>query len=428
MNKYLVLLIGVFGSAFGQVPEPVGPQTRPVLLLNGIAHVGDGTRIERSAIAFENGTITWVSAHDVFRGDVSRYEVVDVSGQHVYPGLILPASRVGLEDVEALRPTRDFREVGELNPHIRSLIAYNTDSELIPTARYNGVLLAQVAPEGGVISGTSSIMMLEGWNWEDAVYAADEGIHVRWPARPKPDDKKAVKAHADKLHNLKQFLSEARTYAKTSARAPLKKNVKLEAMRRAFGDQAKLYIHVHHHKDILEALQFFFSEDIRNVVLVGASDAGYVADFLLEHHVPVLVAYPHRLPARIDEAVDAPYRLPAELHKKGLLVGLTHYHRHGSVRNLPFVAGTVAAYGLDKEEALRLVTSNTAKILGIESRTGTIAVGKDANIVVSKGDLLDMKSNQVRVAFVQGKRIQLKAKQEMLYERFMRKYNKTPKY
>ena len=157
-------------------------------------------------------------------------------------------------------------------------------------------------------------------------------------------------------------------------------------------------------------------------MLVGAEDAWYVADFIKEQNIPVLLDEVHSLPRRTDEDIDMPYRLPGLLHQKGILVGLT-YNSLQSSRNLPFFAGTAAAYGMDKEEALKLVTSNTAQILGIGGTTGTLKAGLDANLVVSKGDLLDMRGNDITHAFIQGRQLNLDGKQQALYERFKAKYD-----
>ena len=182
--KYIIaacLLIA--GQAKAQVPEPVGAQEKPILLMNGTAHIGNGQVIENSFVTFENGKITNVGDAAVVRLDMTKFEVINIAGKHVYPGLILPNTTLGLEDISAVRASIDSEEVGDLNPHVRSLVAYNTDSEVIATLRYNGILLAQSTPQGDLVTGTSSIMMLEGWNWEDAQYKADDAIHLNWPTK-----------------------------------------------------------------------------------------------------------------------------------------------------------------------------------------------------------------------------------------------------
>ena len=142
-----------------------------------------------------------------------------------------------------------------------------------------------------------------------------------------------------------------------------------------------------------------------------------------ENNLPILLNNLHRVPSRNHEDVDLPYKLPYLLQKEGILVGLTASGSLHSQRNLPFLAGTAAAYGLDKEEALKLITYNNAKILGIDNVTGSLLKGKDANIIISKGDILDMKTSIIEHAFITGRKINLDGKQQVLYERFKRKYS-----
>lgn len=431
--KTLITIIAIaVGSilitdASAQVPEPVKDQSGPIILMNGVAHLGNGELIENSAIAFENGKITLVGDARVMRLDLLKYEVVDVAGKHVYPGLILPNTTLGLEEISAVRATLDNSEVGAMTPNVRSLVAYNTDSELIAALRYNGILLAQPTPEGGIIMGTSSIMMLEGWNWEDAAYLKDDGVHLDWPSKMfgarwwmGETSGRANPNYAKVIGEVEQFMYEAKAYAELST--PKVINLKLEAMKGVISGEQRLFIHADTRDEILESVTLAKRMGIPNIVLVGARDAHYCMSFIKQHNVPVLIDMVHRLPSREGEDVDLSYKLPGLLHKEGIMVGLT-YPSLQSSRNLPFFAGTTAAYGLEKEEALKLVTSNTAEILGIGELTGTIAEGKDANLVVSEGDLLDMRTSKVQQAFIKGRNINLDGKQQLLYDRFKRKYS-----
>lgn len=410
-----------------QVPEPVADQNGPIILMNGVAHLGTGEIIENSAIAFENGKITLVGDARVMRLDLSKYEVVDAAGKHVYPGLILPNTTLGLEEISAVRATRDHTEVGEITPNVRSLVAYNTDSELIAALRYNGILLAQPTPRGGVITGTSSIMMLEGWNWEDATYVKDDGVHMDWPSKMYgarwwmgETSGRENPGYGETVTRVEQFMEEAKAYSRLTN--PEVTNLKLEAMKGVISGEQRLFIHADARDEILESITLAKRMGIPNIVLVGARDAYYCTSFIKEHNVPILLDMVHRLPSREDEDVDLSYKLPGLLHNQGIKVGLT-YPSLQSSRNLPFFAGTAVAYGLDKEEALKLVTSNTADILGIGTMTGTISEGKDANLVVSEGDLLDMRTSKVQHAFIKGREIELEGKQQLLYDRFKRKYS-----
>ena len=163
---YIFLVQMAVSLSYSQVPIPAKEQDKAIMLKGATAHIGDGSVIENAMIGFDKGKLTVVMADASM--DVSGYEVVDVSGKHIYPGFILPNSVVGLQEVGAIRAMSDFNERGSFNPSIRSVISYNTDSEYIPTFRFNGVLLAETTPRGGLVSGTSSVMEMEGWNWEDA--------------------------------------------------------------------------------------------------------------------------------------------------------------------------------------------------------------------------------------------------------------------
>lgn len=434
MKKFLILFLVLLNvKLFAQVPEPVNDQTKPVLIYNAFIHIGDGNTIQNGFVSFDNGKITDVSSEDLDleSGTYNNFLKINANGSHLYPGLILPNSKVGLEDISAVRATVDHTEVGELNSNIRSLIAFNTDSEVISTFRYNGILLSQVVPDGSFVTGNSSIMMMEGWNWEDAAYKIDDGMHVKWPRKTYPPSRWSGQTsfrdnpnYKSSVDMINKFLIDSRSYFNLNGDENKEVNLKLEAMVDVFNGKKKIYLHVGSREQIIESVQMFQKHGINDLVLVGANDALYAIDFILENDLPVLLNNLHRVPSRNHEDVDLPYKLPYLLQKEGVLVGLTASGSLHSQRNLPFLAGTAAGYGLGKEEALKLITSNNAKILGIDNVTGTIMVGKDANIIISKGDILDMKSSVIEYAFITGRKINLDGKQQILYDRFKRKYSK----
>ena len=434
MKKFLILFLVLLNvKLFAQVPEPVNDQTKPVLIYNAFIHIGDGNTIQNGFVSFDNGKITDVSSEDLDleSGTYNNFLKINANGSHLYPGLILPNSKVGLEDISAVRATVDHTEVGELNSNIRSLIAFNTDSEVISTFRYNGILLSQVVPDGSFVTGNSSIMMMEGWNWEDAAYKIDDGMHVKWPRKTYPPSRWSGQTsfrdnpnYKSSLDMINKFLIDSRSYFNLNGDENKEVNLKLEAMVDVFNGKKKIYLHVGSREQIIESVQMFQKHGINDLVLVGANDALYAIDFILENDLPVLLNNLHRVPSRNHEDVDLPYKLPYLLQKEGVLVGLTASGSLHSQRNLPFLAGTAAGYGLGKEEALKLITSNNAKILGIDNVTGTIMVGKDANIIISKGDILDMKSSVIEYAFITGRKVNLDGKQQILYDRFKRKYSK----
>ena len=434
MKKFLILFLFLLNvKLFAQVPEPVNDQTKPVLIYNAFIHIGDGNTIQNGFVSFDNGKITDVRSEylDLESDTYNNFLKINANGSHLYPGLILPNSKVGLEDISAVRATVDHTEVGELNSNIRSLIAFNTDSEVISTFRYNGILISQVVPDGSFITGNSSIMMMEGWNWEDAAYKIDDGLHVKWPRKTYPPSRWSGQTsfrdnpnYKPSVDMINKFLIDSRSYFNLNGDENKKVNLKLEAMVDVFNGKKKIYLHVGSREQIIESVQMFQKHGINNLVLVGANDALYAIDFILENDLPVLLNNLHRVPSRNHEDIDLPYKLPYLLQKEGVLVGLTASGSLHSQRNLPFLAGTAAGYGLGKEEALKLITSNNAKILGIDNVTGTIKVGKDANIIISKGDILDMKSSVIEYVFITGRKVNLDGKQQILYDRFKRKYSK----
>lgn len=410
-------------------------QNKSVLIMNGIAHLGTDGVIQNSIIGIKDGKIVLVldASRLVKEYDKTGYdEVIDATGKNIYPGFIAPNSTLGLVEIEAVRATRDQSEIGTSLPNVRSLIAYNTDSKIIPTVRSNGILLAQVTPRGGMISGTSSIMMLDGWNWEDAVYKIDDGIHLNWPkliSRKLIDEDGGVygpyeknKEYVKQTNDLKKLFDDAKAYNESSAKEEA--NIRFEALKGLFDGTKTLFIHSDNVKEIVEAVNFIKQYQLKRVAIVGGKDSWMVTDLLKQNDIAVVVARVHSLPEHPEDDVDASYKLPYLLQKAGVLFCLNNEGDMEAMgtRNLPFLAGTAAAYGLTKEQALKSITLNTAKILGIDKTTGSIEEGKDANLFISTGDALDMRTNNVVRAFIKGKSIDLNNDQKELYLKYKTKY------
>jgi imidazolonepropionase-like amidohydrolase len=420
-----IILTVVACTAYAQPNiAPAKAQTQAIALVGATLHIGNGTVIENGIIVFDKGKITAVG--DGKTALPQNANVVQVTGKHIYPGFIAPANGLGLTEVESVRATRDIQEVGFINPHVRSIIAYNTDSRIIPTVRSNGVLLSQPAPEGGLVSGTSSIVQLDAWNWEDAAYKADMAIHFNWPTSRIRTSRRAGAAVSEEqqkeryqrqMAELQNYFEEAKAYAELSK--PKVFNARFDAMKGLFTGTKKAFVNVSAQKDIIIAVKFFEGFGIKPVLL-GADEAIQVAGFLKEHQIPVIVNESHALPANDDDDVYLPYKNAALLHQAGILIAMS-IEGYWQQRNLPFMAGTTAAYGLSKEEALALITSNTAKILGIDKQTGTLEIGKDANIIISEGDALDMRTNNISKAYIQGRDINLDNVQKQLYKRYAEK-------
>lgn len=435
MKKIIIIIAAAFCISSVRAQEdvyPVKSSTGLVFITHATIHVGNGQVIENGTIKISNGKIEQVGAGLTAPADA---KVFDVKGRQVYPGMILPITDVGLKEIgNGVRGSNDFQEIGEYNPSVRSIVAYNTDSKIINTLKANGILLACIVPAGGVISGSSSVVQFDAWNWEDAAYKMENGIHLNLPsfivrfgrrgggfpglpgtaALPDP-----VKEALDKIDDIKDFFSQAKAYLQEAVHKET--NLKYEAVKGLFDKKQKLFIHADQVKQMLVAIDFV-KEFGFDVVLVGASESWQIADLLKQNNIAVILNQEHSLPATEDDDVDQPYKTPAVLQKAGVLFALNDDHEESRYRNLAFNAGTAAAYGLTKEQALQAITLNAATILGVADKTGSIEAGKDANIIVSEGDLLDMKSSIITQAFIQGRLVSLDNKQQQLYERYKYKY------
>ncbi|MBL7707849.1 MAG: amidohydrolase family protein [Chitinophagaceae bacterium] len=441
--KKILLAISVFcflGATAQETVLPAKPQKGLIFIKNATIHVGNGKVIENGTIKIKDGKIEEVGANVAIpAGDV---QVFDVKGKHVYPGLILPTSNLGLVGINSVRATQDVREIGDMNPNVRSLVAYNTDSKVINTLRSNGILLANVVPEGSFVAGTSSVVQLDAWNWQDAAYKSDAGLHVYMPTlMPRPNFGRfggggggggpqapaadPVKEGLEKIEGLKTFFKQAKAYLGETKHEET--NLKFEAVKGLFDKKQKLYVHANTAKQILVALDFV-KEFGFDMVIVGGSDSWQLADLLKKNNVSVILQQPHSLPTGEDDDVDQPYKTAAALQKAGVLFAISDDDAQTRGRNLAFNAGTAAAFGLSKEDALAAISLNAAKIMGMGDQTGSIEVGKDANIVVSEGDILDMRTSNVTDAFIQGRKIDLTDKHKLLNERYEQKYDlKKPK-
>jgi imidazolonepropionase-like amidohydrolase len=439
MKKIFLIIFSLYFTMIAKAQETVYPaekQSKPVFISNATVHVGNGQVLQNASILIVDGKISQVGSNLTAPAGA---QTIDAQGKHVYPGLILPVSNLGLLEFPSVRATNDVAEIGELNPNIRSIVAYNTDSKIINTLRSNGILLANIVPEGGLISGSSSVVQLDAWNWEDAAYKTDAGIHFRMPtlmARPRgfggfgggsgPNQPQGdpVKEGLDKIEGIKSFFREAKAYSAEPSHDQT--NLKFESVKGLFDKKQKLYVHANTVKQMLVALDFV-KEFGFDVVIVGGSDSWQIADLLKQNNVSVVLGQPHSLPTLEDDDVDQPFKTAAILQKAGVLFSINDDDGQTRGRNLPFSAGTASTYGLTKEEAIQAITLNAAKILGVSDKTGSIEVGKDANIIISEGDILDMKSSMVTHAFIQGRKISLDDKHKQLNERYKHKYGiKSP--
>lgn len=408
---------------------PAPKQAQPIAITGATVHIGNGQVLNNATVVMTDGKITAVGTNISIP---SGAQIINAQGKQVYPGLILSSSNLGLVEIGSVRASNDVKEIGEMNPDVRSIVAYNTDSKVINTLRSNGILLANIVPEGSLLSGTSSVVQLDAWNIHDAAYKTDQGIHFNMPSlMPRPrgfggfrgagpnQTIDPVKEGLDKVDMVMSFFRQAKAYNASGKHDET--NLKFESVKGLFDKSQKFYVHANTVKQMLLALNFV-KEFGFDVVIVGGSDSWQIADLLKQNNVSVILNQMHSLPTLQDDDVDQPYKTPAMLQKAGVTFAINDDDGQTRGRNLMFNAGTAAAYGLTKEQALEAITLNAAKCLGIDKQTGSIEVGKDANIIISDGDILDMRTSQVTDAFIQGRHINLDDKQKQLNEKYLKKY------
>lgn len=412
------------------VSNTVSAQEKSILLLNGFLHKGNGEVIASAHIGIRNGKITELKNSLASTYKKEEWDtIVDLMGKHVYPSFIAPNSTLGLTEIDAVRASRDFAEVGVYNPHVRAQIAYNVESKVISTVRTNGVLIAQASPRSGDITGSSSIMFLDGWNWEDATLLKDDGIHVNWPSSlqgggwwAEPAPKTRNEKYDEQKKALFDFFTLAKAYADASKKA--EKDIRLEAMADCFNGTKRVYFRANDIQELLDVIDFAKHFGLKYPVIVGGYDSHLIGKRLKDSGIPIMLGRTHALPQHEDDPIDLPFRLPAILKELGIKFCLQNEGDMEAMnaRNLPFQAGTAMAYGLSEEEAIRAITLDAAEIMGFSKEYGSIEIGKSATLFVSEGNALDMRSNNVTLALIRGKLMPLTNFQQELYQRYSEKY------
>ena len=440
MKKIILLNVLFLNLIFSQ-QTPAPTQDKSVLIFGGITHVGDGQIINNSVIGFTDGKIDLIASSEENWTDKllnmfsdsnnKKYDtIIDASNHHIYPGIIALNSNLGLVEVDAVRASVDDDEAGIYLPEIRSIIAYNAESKAVESMRPNGVLVAQIAPNGGVISGSSSVVQLDAWNWEDAVIKYDQGLHINWPSpytfgRWWLGEDRGLKANNNynkQVNDLKEFFDKS----KANMNLDKSMNLKSRSMKAIFEGESTVYLYADDEKEIVDGVLFFKKFGINKIVIVGASEAKNQLDFIKENNIPVVVKQPYRFPQSVDSDPRETFMLAKKMIDKGILVSIDPSgapQSRVSIRNLPFYAGSFSSYGIDKEIALSMITHNPAKILGIDKDFGTLEVGKSATLFISKGDALDIISNNVTHAFISGRNLSLETHQTRLWRRYSNKYS-----
>lgn len=410
------------------VPNPATPQERTIALVGATVHPVDGADIANGTIVFSGGKITAMGAGVAIPDDAER---IDVSGKHVYPSLIDANTQIGLSEVGSIRATVDASETGSINPNVKAEVAVNPESEIIPVTRSNGVLLALSCPSGGVISGTSALLRLDGWTWEDLTHTAPIAMHLNWPRmRPvtawwnQDSDETQLERRDEQLKAVRQAFADARSYwtAKKASGAAVEFDSRWEAMIPVLEGRLPVIVESDDIQQIQAVVAFAEAEKIK-IIVRGGYDAPLCAELLKKNNIPIIVDGIHRLPTRDDDPYDTPFTVPERLRASGVKYCITGGGGASNVRNVPYHAATAASYGLPRDEALKAITLYPAQILGVADRVGSLAVGKDATLFVADGDILEIPTH-VEHAFIDGRKIDLTDKQKVLWEKYKEKYRR----
>jgi len=426
----LALVTASTVSAHDNAPAPMPSQA--IVFINAEIHPQSGPAITQGRLRFEAGKITAVGTSEVA---TTNAEVIDLAGRRVYPGMLSANSVIGLNEIESVRATIDLTETGGNAANIRAEVAVNPDSEYIPVARANGVLLALSRPNGPAgIVGTSALLQLEGWTVEDMQIDAPLALHVIWPTAPPawlPAEAKdkAREASLAQLRALDSAINEAKAYAAAQAVRPAAvPDLRLAAMREFVAGKRPVMLHADSASAIGEALAFAAKHALKPII-AGGLEAWRVTDALRAADAPVIVGGTHLLPMRRFDAVDAAYANPAKLFAAGVRFAIAipddGFEAHTSnMRNLPYHAATAVAYGLPAIEAMRAITLYPAQLLGVDARVGSLDVGKDATLFVANGDPLEV-ATQVERAWIGGREIDLRSHHTRLYEKYRQRSGAT---
>lgn len=418
------LALTAAGALAQDLERSAPPQDHPIFLVGATVHTVTGETIENGLVSFSEGKIGVVGAADDILPRISLgpdTQIIDLTGKHLYPGLIDTVTHLGLEEISAVRAMNDYNEVGAFTPEVRAYVAVNPDSTVIPTASANGVLTFGVFPSGGTMPGRASVLQADGWTTEDLAIVRDAGLIINWPRMRFTGDnaKRNQQRRDDTLRNLDQLFDQAQAHADKHDRADLRLQAIATTLPSA-DDQRPLLINADDYDQITAAVNWAVQRGL-NPIIVGGRDAHLCADLLTSTGTPVVIGGTYNFPKRSDSPYDQPYTLPAKLEEAGVLWSLTMSGRHAHERNLPDAAGIAVAHGLDHDAALRGITINAARILGLDHRLGSIEPGKDATLVVTDDDILNVTSI-VEHAWIMGRTLPLTNKQTQLRDKYREKY------
>jgi imidazolonepropionase-like amidohydrolase len=435
MNRNIILLLPLMATASMSLANaadtvPARLQAGPIALVGGTVHTVSGAPLSPGAVVFAGGKIVAIGEARAVAIPEGA-EVIDAAGKHIFPSLFDSYSNLGLVEIDAVRATVDFSESGDINPNVKAQVGVNPDSELIPVTRANGVLLAVSAPGGGIISGQSVVLQLDGWTWEELTVKSPVGLHVNWPnmspvsAWWEEASKEQQTSRRDtQLQQLDRAFDNARAYqqarrAKDSQQAF---DARWESMLPVLEGKVPVVVAADELQQIQAAVAFAARQKVK-LIIYGGYDAEECAQLLKQHEVPVIVSSVYRLPTREGDAYDAAYSLPGRLKAAGVKFCIAGGARFGAsnVRNLPYNAATAVAFGLDEADALKAITLWPAEIYGVSNRVGSLDEGKDATLFIADGNILET-ATQVESAYVAGRKIELTDKHKRLWRKYQERY------
>ncbi len=414
----LSLSVCMSANAHDMIPAPA--QSEALLFKNATIHTAiDGVKTN-SDLLIEDGKITAIGTALV----APNVTVVDATEQHIYPGLIALDTSIGLVEVEMMRASNDSYEVGEINPQLEAVTAFNPDSEIIPTIRVNGITHAQVVPQGDSLAGQSSLVSLDSWTIEDALVPSTKGFHLYWPKQGSlSQDKEKRKKQLDEYNAQVKAVTTAfsngyRYFLAHQAKKVKKTDLRWQALLPLYLGQAQLFVHANTQKQIEEAVSLAKQYQFK-LIIVGGYDAWRLAELINEIEAKVIYTHTLSLPMRKDEPIDLSFKIPALLKQANIPFALG-FSSDWNSRNLPLAAGQTVAYGLTQQDALKSVTLDAARMLGVDDM-GAIAVGFKANLVLSQGDILDPMATKIKQVYIDGREIDLNNRQQQLYQKYLKR-------
>jgi len=419
----LLVLLSAGTAAHDMVPGKA--QTAPVLLKGLTVHTVTNGVQENTDVLFEQGKITAIGQG---LNAPANAQVLELQGKHLYPGLIAVANQLGLIEIEAVRSTNDTTEVTQTNPDLRAKVAFNADSEVIPTIRSNGFSYSLIYPDGEMLMGQSALVQLDAWNYLDATVSDKTGLHVKWPNagsqssrwNPRPPEE-VRKTNQQRLEQLHQHFKNAKAYY-DAEQAGLNRGVdsRWQAMIPVFKGELPLFVHADDERQIRQAIALAKEYNLK-LNIVGGRDSWRMAEELATAQVNVVFTAPYGLPTRVDEAYNQAFRTPAALAEAGVNFALS-LDGYWDTRNVVYAAGQAMAFGLAPEQALRSVTINAAQIAGVADNIGSIEVGKAASLVVSDGDIFDYLTHKVRYMWIDGRAVDLNNRNKQLHDKYEQRY------